>query len=545
MLFLTRRARLNCDESGSAMVAVIGVFAVMAVVGLTLAAGTINAVKFTSGTRAAVQAQASAEAGIDVAEAGLMRGQCPITAPVPVGTTLAVSHSLQLTGDSWSTGCPPPSGTQAQRVKVVSTGSASAGGVAGNVSGDKRSVEAVYAAPVSASGIAKSGPAIYAHSASGFTGSGRLLPVDGSAPSVQVKTGPVVCNGASVIPYNLVVAGGAVTIGESCSVTGDVWATGSATLSGNVAVGGNVTAGGLSLSGSSKVGGSAWSSGPTTMSGTTQIGGNLSGTTLAMTGARIRGNAWLSGSATMSESVIDGLLTARSVTGVGTTSGGRNIIAAGPGPGPAPAPMPVVPGWVDFDYQKSDWVGFDERVVTGNCDYTVLQTAATALGSAPGIIDARGCTNAITVSEYQKLALGNDLVIVAKSFRFAGSGGFSASSPRKLWLITEDTVKDGLPTCASGSEFIYGGGFTISPEITTMVYSPCLVRITSGVSWRGQIYGGGATVDGNAEMRYIPVGLPRVDLTTGVDQDNAGAASVSKIAERLLVRDVLVPIVSG
>jgi cytoskeletal protein CcmA (bactofilin family) len=536
MLFLTRRAPLSRDESGSALVAVIGVFAVMAVVGLTLAAGTINAVSFTSGTRAAVQAQASAEAGIDVAEAGLMRGQCPITAPVPAGTTLVVSHSLQLTGDSWSPGCPP---SAAQRVKVVATGSASARGVAGNTAGNTRRVEAIYATPVSASGIAQTGPAIYAHSASDFTGSGRLLPVEGSAPSVQVKTGDVVCNGASVIPYNLVVAGGAVTISASCSVTGDVWASGAATLSGDVAVGGNVTANGLSLTGSSRILGSAWSSGPTTLDSATRITGNLSGTSLKMTGAWIRGNAWLSGAAvTTPESKIDGLLTARSLTGGGTTSGGRNIIAAGPGPGPAPAPMPVVPGWVDFDYQKSDWVGFDERVVSGNCDYTVLQNAATALGSAPGIIDARGCTNAITVSDYQKLALGNDLVIVAKSFRFGGSGGFSASSPRKLWLITEDTVKNGAPTCASGSEFTYGGGFTISTEITTMVYSPCTVRITSGVSWRGQIYGGGATVDGNAEMRYIPVGLPRVDLTTGVDQDNAGAASVSKIGARLLVRDV-------
>lgn len=537
MLFLTRMARPARDESGSALVAVIGVFAVMAVVGLTLAAGTINAVSFTSGTRAAVQAQASAEAGIDVAAAGLMRGQCPVSPPAAAEFALIVSYSLQLSGESWSLGCPP---STAQRVKVVSTGSASVGGVAGNASGNTRRVEAVYAVPISASGIAKTGPAIYAHSASGFTGSGRLLATAGSAPSVQVKTGDVACSGASIIPYNLVVAGGAVTISGSCSVTGDVWSTGAATLSGNVAVGGNVTAGGLSLTGSSRVLGSAWSSGQTTLDSATWITGNLSGSSLKMTGARIRGNAWLSGAAvTTTESKIDGLLTAKSITGGGTTSGGRNIIAAGPGPGPAPAPMPVVPGWVDFDYQKTDWVGFVEKPVTGNCDFTVLQAAATALASAPGIIDARGCTNAITVSDYQKLALGNDLVIVAKSFKLAGSSGFTASVPRKLWLITEDTVKDSLPTCAPGSEFIVGGAFTLSPEITTMVYSPCAVKITSGVSWRGQIYGGAATVDGNAEMRYISVGLPRVDLTTGVDQDNAGAASVSKIAERLLVRDVI------
>jgi hypothetical protein len=536
MLFMTRRARLSGDESGSALVAVIGVFAVVAVVGLTLAAGTINAVSFTSGTRAAVQAQASAEAGIDVATAGLMRGQCPISSPAGTNFTLAVSYSVQLTGELWSPGCPP---VAAQRVKVKSTGSASANGVAGNASGNIRRVEAIYAAPVASTGIAKTGPAIYAYSSSGFTGSGRLLPVDGSAPSVQVKTGPVICNGASIIPYNLVVAGGAVTISASCSVTGDVWATGAATLSGDVAVGGNVTARGLSLTGSSRIGGSAWSSGPTTLDSATRITGNLSGTTLNMTGAWIRGNAWLSGAAvTTPESKIDGLLTARSLTGGGTTSGGRNIIAAGPGPGPAPAPMPVVPGWVDFDYQKTDWVGFVEKPVTGNCDFSVLQDAATALASAPGIIDARGCTNVITVSDYQKLALGNDLVIVAKSFRLAGSSGFTASAPRNLWLITEDTVKDGLPTCPSGSEFTVGGAFTLSPEITTMVYSPCAVKITSGVSWRGQIYGGAATVDGSAEMRYISVGLPRVDLTTGVDQDNAGAASLSKIGERLLVRDV-------
>jgi hypothetical protein len=537
MLFLTRRAWLRRDESGSALVAVIGVFAVMAVVGLTLAAGTINAVSFTSGTRAAVQAQASAEAGLDVAAAGLMRGQCPISSPAGANFTLAMSYSMQLTGEVWSPGCPP---VAALRVKVKSTGSASADGVAGNASGNTRRVEAIYAAPVSFSGIAKTGPAIYAHSASGFTGSGRLLPVEGSAPSVQVKTGDVACSGASTIPYNLVVAGGAVAISASCSVTGDVWARGTATLSGDVAVGGNVTAGGLSLTGSSRIGGSAWSSGPATMDGTTRITGNLSGTSLNMTGAWVRGNAWLSGAAsTTSASKIDGLLTARSLTGAGTTSGGRNIIAAGPGPGPAPAPMPLVPGWVDFDYVKADWVGFNERVVSGNCDFTVLQDAATALAAGPGIVDARGCSNVITVSNYQKLALGHNLVIVAKSFNLAGSSGFTASEPRSLWLITEDTVKNGLPTCASGAEFTVGGAFTLSPEITTMVYSPCAVKITSGISWRGQIYGGAATVDGSAQMQYSPVGLPRMDLTNGVDQDNTGAASLSKIGERLLVRDVI------
>lgn len=537
MLSIARISRLKREERGSALVAVIGVFAVVAVVGLAVAAVTINAVGYTSGTRAAVQAQATAEAGIDAASASLLRGVCP---SAPLGTpdyTLSISYSVQATGEAWSPGCPAgPS----KRIKIISKGSASAAGVAGNSSGDTRSVEAIFASPVSSSDIISTGAAIYAYSSTGFSGSGSLVPsVTGPTPNVQVKTGPVVCSGRSVIPSDLAVANGTLEIQASCRVNGNVWSTGKATLTGDVSVGGNMTSGGLALTGSSRVLGSAWSSGPTTMSGSTRIGGNLSGTALTMTGGTIKGNAWLSGAVSLdSGSKIEGLLTAKSLTGPGSTSGGKSIVPAGPGPGPAPAPTPVVPGWVDFNYDKTDWVGFSEKVVSGNCDFAVLQGAVDLLASGRGIIDARTCTNPISVSNWQKLALKNSLVIVAKNFQLGSGGGFSATSPQKLWLITEDTNKDLLPTCPAGAGFTLDGGFTLGSNITTMVYTPCAFKLMAGVSWRGQVFAGSATVDGGATMQYAPLGLPRVDLTTGVDSDNAGAASSSLIGERLSIRDV-------
>ncbi|MGO4783456.1 hypothetical protein [Cryobacterium sp. W22_MBD10_FK3] len=285
--------------------------------------------------------------------------------------------------------------------------------------------------------------------------------------------------------------------------------------------------------------GSAWSSGPTTMSGTAQIVGNLSGTALTMTGGTIKGNAWLSDAVSLaSGSRIDGLLTAKSLSGPGATNGGKVLVPAGPGPGPAPAPAPVVPSWIDFNYLKSDWVGFSEKIVSGYCDFAVLQAAADQLASGPGIIDARTCTNAITVSDYQKLALGNDLVIVAKNFQLGSGGGFSAASPRKLWLITEDTNKNLLPTCPAGAGFKIDGGFTLGANITTMVYTPCAFKLLAGVTWRGQVFAGGATVDGGATMQYAPLGLPRVNLTTGADADDAGAVSSSMLGQRLSIRDI-------
>jgi hypothetical protein len=222
------------------------------------------------------------------------------------------------------------------------------------------------------------------------------------------------------------------------------------------------------------------------------------------------------------------------VSGDGVASTGNTVIPAGPGPGPTPTSAPVVSEWVDFTYTESDWPGFVEKVIAGSCDYSVLRNAVSSLGTSPGVIDARGCANGITIAGGDKLDMTSDLVILAKSFSLSGGGALKTTAPRKLWLITPDTTPDRAPTCSSGGGTEFSGGFKFDSQISTMSYTPCRAAITSGITLTGQVYAGVTAIDGGATVKYVPLGLPLIDLDSG---ESAGGSGVSTLGEPYSVRD--------
>ncbi len=522
-MFLTRvtrtlRRRLAGDDAGSAMVAVIGVVAVGLIVTAMLASTITNGLSHTTMTRAAVQSQASADAGIAVAQASLLRGTCAADA-VPadadgdgagMGYVSATEPAYEVeveyrtvAGGIWIDGCPT---TTAVEFRIVSGGEASSPGILASA-GNNRKVEAVYeTTPPATTTIEASGAAIYSYSSSGFGGSGTLVSVNGSTPDVHIRHGNVVCDGASGGVHNMIVADGDLTIEGSCSMTGNAWSSGRTTLSGSTDVGGNLVANGITFSGSAKVRGSAWSTGNVTMPGSSRLYCNLVVTRLNMSGsARIDGDTQLSGTVSKNgASSIGGLLR-------------QNQSSLPPAP-----PAPAVPDWVDFDYDLADWEGFTEKVMTGNCNLVwwppsnPVQEAVTDLAGAPGVIDARGCSGGFTLDGTTSVALTDDLVIIANKFNLSGSARFTASNDVNLWLITPDTVENGLPTCLSGSSFTVGGSFNISSNITSMIYTPCRVQIASATNWKGQVFAGQVSVHGAARLAYDPIGLPGVNLSTGV-----------------------------
>ena len=291
-----------------------------------------------------------------------------------------------------------------------------------------------------------SGPAIYAYNSSGFSGSGTLLAVDGSSPSVLIKQGDVTCSGASAGEADWVVDNGSLTISGSCNIAGNAWVSDDARLSGGVRVGGNLIARSIEVSGSSVVGRNAWSETTTTLSGGgTRIGGNSTAQRLIMNSSTtISGNAWTLTDTYMTwGSSIAGNLTTQTRTGPSGSTGSVTVVPGGPGPSPyLTPPRPFVPDWVDYDFDASEWEGFTLATISGNCRYADYTTAISAIGDRPGIIDARGCTNGVNPSSYQKVALRDDLAIIANRFNLGGSAGFSASDSARLWLITPDTVDD-------------------------------------------------------------------------------------------------------
>lgn len=521
--------RARREEEGAALAAVIGLMATSLLLTGLIASSVVSSTAVTSSVRADVQSQAAAEAGVAAARAGLINGTCPTSlnryASATGATPAFVATVWVPSGSSWVRGCP----VLGQQARILSTGYASSPGVAGASAENQTSIEVVLSSVVGTTGIDASGPAIYSYSANGFGGSGALTAVNGSQPSVMVKTGSLDCGGAGSGAMSFVVESGALTIGGSCNIAGTAWASGRITHTGGASVGGNLVGAGVTMAGSSRVNGSIWSTSDLTMTGVPTIGGNVTAATMNVVG-NINGNAWIYGSTTMGwTTALQGNLTTKTfstpsssfVRGTVTTTN-PNTPAASPYATPT---RPVVPNWVDFGYDKSKWIGFTEVVLTGaQCDFTSVQTRLSATGSADVLLDARNCGNFV-LSDYLSLSISGDLAIISNKFNLGGSGRITASSPARLWLINPDNTADGVPTCAGGQQFSFGGSFSLSDNISAMMYSPCKIEIGSSTRFRGQVFAGVTNVAGAASIGYIPIGLPGVDLNTGATTAPAGSES--------------------
>jgi hypothetical protein len=526
-------------ERGAALAAVVGLMAVSVMLTAVVASSVITATGVTSSVRAGVQSQAAAEAGIATARLGLVSGTCTARTGRYASAAGATPEFLATiwvpSGSGWTRGCPTGTATQ---VRILSSGYAAAEGVDGVSGRDQTNIELVLSAlaqPTAAPAptpttppvtIVASGPAIYAYNSTGFGGSGKLISLDGSTPSVLVKTGDVTCSGGSSGQADWVIDSGAFAVSGSCNITGTVWVDKGLSVSGGTAIGGSAVAASINVSGSSKINGSAWSAGDIVLSGGgTEIGVNATaGGNLTVGGsAKVKKNTWVQLHTSLDwGSNIGGNATSRTLSVPAYSSGlvTGTVTQTNPNsPGPSPyaqPPRPVVADWIDFGYATSDWVGFTEVVLSGNCDYTKLTAAVASLSGNKGVLDARNCTNAIEVSSYQKLALTNDLAIIANRFNLGGSGGFTTSTDRRLWLIVPDTTPGKTPTCAANQSFAVGGGFTFDSKLDVMIYSPCRVDIGSSTVITGQIFSGQASVAGGSTVNFTAVGLPGWNLTTGL-----------------------------
>lgn len=229
MITMSSSSRRSHRETGSVMIAVIGVMAVMMIVGMAIMAATVRSLSYTTSTRAGIQSVTAAESGASVAEVGLRGGTCDAAYAQPVAPVFSVdvSYSLSADDDVWVPGCPA-SGVNAQRIKLVSTGTAAASGVAGNTSGDTSVVEAIYRVDLRP-GVHPSGAAMYLFGGVVFKNNADLLVSDGGRAAIQVKQGDMECANNTVIQGDVIVETGDLKI-TSCTIEGNAWASGNATL---------------------------------------------------------------------------------------------------------------------------------------------------------------------------------------------------------------------------------------------------------------------------------------------------------------------------
>jgi len=518
------------------MVAVIGVMAVGLLLSALIMSTVLGGVGFTSSARAGVQSQAASESGIAVARAGVESGTCEaLNHKYKSGAGVSPAYDVDVyrprAGGGWELGCPFADSGQ---VRFVSNGVAAAPGVSGNSIGDETDTEAIFSSPVIDTSIGATGPAVYAYSSTGFQGSGTLVSVDGSSPSVLIKKGNVTCNGAASTNADWVIDGGDFETTGSCNIPGNVWVSGNAIITGAGNIGKNLVAKSLTMAGSGYVGGSTWVTDGATLNWSSTINTNLTASTINFAGGDVKGMSWARGNVEYSAyKTMSGYLTAKSKSGSGTITfkAPPTFVAAGPGVGPVAPITPTVAPWVNFGYVKSDWDGFTEKVLTGSttdynnggCGYVKLKAAVASFGTASGILDLRGCTGTVTFSGYEKLPIKGDLVILANKLQLAGSGGFeSTGGKHKIWLIQPDNVIETptAPSCEppTGRMMDIGSGaFTYDPNnLSIMVFTPCRVTLGSSMVMNGQIFAGEASIAGAAKIGFVPIGLPKVNLNTGL-----------------------------
>jgi cytoskeletal protein CcmA (bactofilin family) len=552
------------DESGSTLIGVVGLVAIAGILTAVIASTTVSALSFTSSTRAGVQAEAAADAGVEFARALIDADECVPSIDRNYGQVYSageladlgvasndpffeatVQYKIALTG-TWTTGCPNGllNSLLNYQVRIESTGFAQSKGVGGANGHDQHTVEAVFDWNVITpteeqqpdTSIKPTGPAVYAYSSSGFGGGGTLYSVDGTGPDVMVKTGNVTCDGGSEGVSDLIVDGGNLVVKGGCDLDGNAWSSGRTTVDGGATVGGNVVAAGITHKGTS-IGGSVWSTSDVTLSGGGTIGGTATAASLSVTNGKLMGAGWVYGASTFDwGGDIYSNITTKSHTKPNRWDGQHNgavitNVPAGPGASPYPTPVrPFVPNWVNFTFDASEWTGFTVTTMLVTCTYAQLQAAINSFAGAPGIIDARLCLTGIVINGSQKVQLPGDVAIIANKFSLTNGGGFRASDDTRLWLITPDGLAlDTAPSCI-GSSFTMSGDFDFSESISTMLYTPCKVAIGTGIdTFRGQLFVGAADIDGGASIGYTAVGLPGVDLNTGEHTDSGGEIIVIEL----------------
>jgi hypothetical protein len=229
-MFLTRLARPSIKtERGSALIAVIGVMAVGMVVTAMIATSVVTAFGQSTAARAGVQSHAAADAGIVAAQTGLFTpGNCAAQSPAGTYTSVALAYSVTVeynAGAGWQAGCPPLTATQ---IRLISTGTAAAVGVAGASSGNTNKVEAVFNWRVP--GPAPSGPSMYLYKGGQVEANSSFDLQDGDGTGLMVKNGDLTCDKNNTVINGSVAVFGNLTFTNKCTVRKNASVTGTAAL---------------------------------------------------------------------------------------------------------------------------------------------------------------------------------------------------------------------------------------------------------------------------------------------------------------------------
>jgi len=568
MLLNRMMRRVRREENGVAIIAVVGVMAVGLLMASLILSSLIGGVAFTSATRASVQSQAAADAGVAAARAGLQKaGDCTArgsqyTPDTPIaGLDYRATVWIRNGAGAWARGCPA---STAAEVRVISNGSAADGGVAGNNLGDKAHVETVFAV--------NPAPIVEGPSASAvFTGSGGSVSSiivssgNGRPGDIHILKGDFDCNSGSVIDGSIIVADGNLKITNSCTITGSVKASGKVEISAAVSIAGDVVAAGgpVDITNSTiSVGGSVYAAGYANIHGTVngsveatgyvniqangrikqsvraggyfsiqgRVDGNVTtpstvSTYVKPSGLRVGGALKIGGGITTDMSGTDAAKAAWLVNNgwVGSIAFNQTGLT-----GPTPQVAPTTSPWVDFEYDWADWSSaFQLKTWSGACEVGSWNASThdtykqLANLTSPTVVDSRACSP--LTFQTGTLAIKTDIAFIGKAFTLGDMKISSADGqPHKIWFL----VPDGNPShagkdCTNGAGNItnWGSNSQIAAPIYALAYTPCTIALNNGMRWRGQLYSGAFTVSSGDSLVYMPIGIPGTDLSGGTAID--------------------------
>ncbi|WP_241978458.1 hypothetical protein [Cryobacterium sp. Hz9] len=444
-------------EQGAALAAVIGLMAVGLVVGSLIVSSVVGAFGFSSSSRAGVQSQSAADAGVAAARAGMyLPGNCAMQ-PTPgkyVSASVPVySATIEYdTGAGWTAGCPL---VTAKQVRIVSTGTAQAKGVAGVSAGDTSVVEAVfkYLSP----GVSPSGIAMYLYKGATIEANSSLDLTEAAGAGLLTKNGNIVCDKNNTVINGSIVVDGNFTMNGTCSVNGSAWVSGAADL------------------------------------GSGSISGDLAAASVTPnppTKARVAGTYTQGGAMPTMPGWVDLGYTATDwLDSVG-------------------APYQV----------KTSLTVADCQLNSGSLGGTLpgKPLVLNMLGCAAGPTSTNNTTVSLTsdvVIYAQQFNFG-----ALNSLKFTSS---STAARRLWFITPDliaDGIPScqAAPSLLAQGNFTVNNGFTIADPVDALLYTPCAFDGRNGFEWHGQIYAGGySSVQNNPKFTFTPIGVAGADLTTG------------------------------
>ncbi|MBB5632940.1 hypothetical protein BKA04_001163 [Cryobacterium mesophilum] len=441
------------SDRGSALVAVIGVFAIGIILTTLIAAAVVHGLGWSTYSRASVQSHAAADAGIVAARAGLYQpGNCTSqpTSGVYVSAgspqyRAVVEHN---DGAGWVAGCPTASTSQ---VRITSLGTAESPAVAGISAGDTSTVEAVFQFLVP--GINPTGVALYVYDGLEIEANSALDLSEGGSTGLIVKNGDLLCSKNNTVINGSIVVLGNMTFANKCTVSGSAQVEDLATMSSG-RVDGDLIAGSVDPNP------------PGVHVGGTYTQSSVVPSAPDWTNLTYKPSDW--------------------VTSDGT-----------------PFEVQTFPVSCKFS--------------SGNLGGTVagFPLILNALSTCPSGITANNNTTVSLTSDV--VVFGNMFNFAATNSLTFKSSTTAAHRLWFITPDNGPADDKAPTCAANQGSFSVNNSFAIQEPISSLLYTPCSFDGKNGFAWNGQIYAGGESyAKNNPSFSFVPVGAAGVDFDNAI-----------------------------